>query len=436
MSRRGARGVAVLAVLLVAALCATPAAAQEKHPAKQAPVKRSGDGADAKKEGNAEPRQPGGLDVQARSWALIDARTGEVIVSHAAAKQLPIASTTKLMTAYVAIKDMPLDKIVRAQSYDPEYGESLMGLRVGQRISVRDLLYGLILRSGNDAAHTLAIAAAGSTKRFVAQMNRYAAALGLADTHYANPVGLDQRGNYSSARDLATLTQRLLRIPAFAKISNSESAVLRSVRPQRRITTINELLSLAPWVNGVKTGHTFGALYVLVGSGRRKGVELISDAIGAPSDEDRFSDNLELLEYGFRQYKRRLPIHAGQELAHASIRYSGGELPLRAGRSVAVGLRREQKLSLEVRAPDEVEGPIERGAVLGHATVFVDGLRAGEVALRAGRSIPKASAFDRARGFVGNHWIPIALAVFVILMGAVLLYRRLSRRTTNGAETG
>ena len=209
------------------------------------------------------------------------------------------------MTAYVAMKDMPLGKRVRAQPYDPEYGESLMGLRVGQKISVRDLLYGLILRSGNDAAHTLAIAAAGSTKRFVAEMNRYAAALGLADTHYANPVGLDQEGNYSSARDLATLTQHLLRIPVFAKIADSEQAVLRSVQPRRTITTINELLSLAPWVNGVKTGHTFGALYVLVGSGRRKGVELISDAIGAPSDEARYSDNLELLEYGFRQYKRR-----------------------------------------------------------------------------------------------------------------------------------
>ena len=86
-----------------------------------------------------------------------------------------------------------------------------MGLRVGQRISIRDLLYGLILRSGNDAAHTLAIDAAGSTQRFVAQMNRYAAALGLSDTHYANPVGLDQKGNYSSALDLATLTRHLLR---------------------------------------------------------------------------------------------------------------------------------------------------------------------------------------------------------------------------------
>ncbi|MBA3867026.1 MAG: D-alanyl-D-alanine carboxypeptidase [Solirubrobacterales bacterium] len=415
MSRRRVGGAAPLAALLACALCFSTAPAAEKQP----------------------PAKPiVGPKIEARSWALIDARTGDVIVSHAGARHLSIASTTKLMTAYVALKEEPLDKIVRGQPYEPEYGESLMGLRVGQKISIRDLLYGLILRSGNDAANTLAIDVAGSVPRFVAEMNRYAAALGLSDTHYANPVGLDQKGNYSSALDLATLTQHLLRIPAFAKIANSESAELESVRPKRRITTINELLSLAPWINGVKTGHTFGALYVLVGSGRRKGVELISDAIGAPSDEDRFSDNLELLDYGFRQYKQRLPIHAGQDLADPSIRYSGGELPLRAARPLAVGLRRGQTLSLEVRAPHEVRGPIRRGAVLGHATVFVDGLRAGAVALRAGRSIPKASAFDRARGFVGDHPIPIALAVFVILMGALFLYRRLSRRTNKRNRTG
>jgi serine-type D-Ala-D-Ala carboxypeptidase (penicillin-binding protein 5/6) len=369
---------------------------------------------------------------EARAWTLIDARTGAVIESHASARSLPIASTTKLMTAYVAMQELPLDKVVRAAPYHPIYGESLLGLRTGQRISVRDLLYGLILRSGNDAAHDLALAAAGSVPRFVVEMNRRAAALGLADTHYANPVGLDQRGNYSSARDLATLTQHLLRIPAFARIADSRSATLRSVRPPRRISTINELLLDAPWVTGVKTGHTFDAAYCLVGAGRRKGVDLISVALGAPSDEARFSDNLELLEYGFSQYRRRLPIRAGRDLADPSIRYSGGELPLRAAEAVAVGLRRGQRFSVDIRAPAEVEGPIRRGAILGRATVTVDGRRAASVSLRAGRAIPAASAFDRARAFLGNHLIAIAIALFVILIGGVLLYRRLSGRNDQG----
>jgi serine-type D-Ala-D-Ala carboxypeptidase (penicillin-binding protein 5/6) len=365
---------------------------------------------------------------EARAWTLVDARTGAVLASHAAAERLPIASTTKLMTAYVAMQELPQDKMVTAAPYDPIYGESLLGLRTGQRISVRDLLYGLILRSGNDAAYDLALAAAGSERAFVAQMNRRAAALGLADTHYANPIGLDERGNYSSARDLATLSRRLLRIPAFARIADSRGATLRSVRPPRRIATINELLYMAPWATGVKTGHTFDAGYVLVGAGRRKGVDLVSVAIGAPTDEARYADNLELLEYGFSQYSRRLPIGRGEDLADPAIRYAGGELPLRAESRVAVGLRRGQRLAVRVRAPEEVEGPVEGGGALGRATVFVDGRAAATVSLRAGRSIPEASLFDRVRARLEDDPVPIAVAIFVILIGGVLLYRRLSRR--------
>jgi serine-type D-Ala-D-Ala carboxypeptidase (penicillin-binding protein 5/6) len=364
-----------------------------------------------------------GPQVEARSWTLIDASNGDVLVSHAAARHLPVASTTKLMTAYVVLRELPLDRTVRAAPYEAEYGESLLGLRPGQRVSVRDLLYGLILRSGNDAAYDLAIAAAGSERRFVDQMNRYAAAIGLSDTHYANPIGLDQPGNYSSAADLATLTRRLLTIPAFAKIARARSAVLRSVRPRRRIATINELLQMAPWVTGVKTGHTFGALYVLVGSGRRKGVDLISVAVGAPTDEARFEDNIELLEYGFSLYKRRLPIRSGAALARPAIRYSGGELPLRAARRVAVGVRPDEQLSVAVRAPREVEGPIRRGATLGRANVYVDGRRTATVPLRAARAVEEASVFERASSFLDDEKIPVGIAFCVILIGAVLLRR-------------
>jgi serine-type D-Ala-D-Ala carboxypeptidase (penicillin-binding protein 5/6) len=349
------------------------------------------------------------------------------LASHAAARRLPIASTTKLMTAYVALHELPLERIVRAAPYEAEYGESLLELRPGQRISVRDLLYGLILRSGNDAAYDLARAAAGSEHSFVVQMNRYAAALGLADTHYANPIGLDQRGNYSSAGDLVALTRRLLREPAFAKIAASRSALLRSVRPPRRIETINELLEMAPWVNGVKTGHTFGAKYVLVGSGRRKGVELIAAVVGTETDEERFADTLGLLEYGFSKYRKRVPIHARQALAEPSIRYSDDELPLRAARSVAVGVERGQRLTIKVKAPAEVEGPIPRGARLGQAIVRLDGLRAAVVPLRAGSAVPKATVLDRLRSFVVDNALWIVLALSAILIAAVL--RRRFRRT-------
>lgn len=368
-----------------------------------------------------------GPRVEARAWALVDARTGEVLTSHAGARRLPIASTTKLMTAYVALQELPLGRIVRAAPYEAIYGESLLELRAGERVSVRDLLHGLLMRSGNDSAEDLALAAAGSEAGFVAEMNRRAAALGLADTHYANPVGLDQRGNYSSALDLTALTRHLLRVPEFARIVDSPTAVLRSLRPPRRIENSNDLLWMEPWVNGVKTGHTFDAGYVLVAAGERKGVELISVVLGVPTEEARYAASLELLEHGFSQYRRLHPIHAGEDLADPEIRYSGGELPLRAARGVVVGLRRGQRMEVEVRAPDEVEGPIRRGARLGRATVLVDGRPVATVPLRAGRAISEASAFDRARTFLGDNWIFISLAGFVILIGGVLLYRRLSR---------
>ena len=304
---------------------------------------------------------------EARSWALVNARTGAVLTSHAASRRLPVASATKLMTAWVVLHELPLDRVVRAAPYHPTYGESLLGLRPGQRISVRDLLYGLVMRSGNDAAYDLARAAAGSEARFVRQMNQRAAALGLADTHYANPIGLDQRGNYSSARDLAALTRRLLAIPVFARIADSRQAVLRSVRPRRRISSINKLLWMAPWVNGVKTGHTFDAGYVLVGSGRRKGVELISVAVGAPTGEDRFSDVLRLLDYGFSRYPRPTPIRAGKA----------------------------------IRAP--------------------------AIPLPAGPALHRASFLDRIGTFAEDNAIFIPPVAFAILLGLVFLWRRRRR---------
>lgn len=363
-------------------------------------------------------------ELAARAWALIDARSGDVLASHAASKKLPIASTTKMMTAYVALQELPLGKVVTVAPYESEFGESLLEVPAGERISVRDLLYGLILRSGNDSAYDLALAAAGSEDAFVRQMNLRAAALGLSNTHYANPIGLDEAGNYSSALDLTTLARRLLRDPAFAKIADSRTALLTSLRPPRRIETLNDFLLAEPWATGVKTGHTFGADYVLVGSGQRKGVELISAVLGTWTESARDLETERLLEYGFSQYRKRIPIHAGQVLAEADIRYTNDELALRAARTVAIGLRRGQRLTVRVRAPGEVKGPIRRGAKLGQAVVLVDGRRAAAVPLRAGKAVAKASTLDRVRSFVVDNALWLVLALFGILLAVVLLRRR------------
>lgn len=365
--------------------------------------------------------------VDARAWVLIDARTGDTLAGHAAGRALPIASATKLMTAHVALSELPLRKVVRAAPYAAIPAESLLGLSAGEPVSVRDLLYGLILRSGNDAAHSLAVATSGSEAGFVREMNLRAAALGLADTHYANPIGLDEPGNHSSARDLATLSRRLLERRPFARLAAARRALLTSLDPDRRIATRNTLLFRAPWATGVKTGHTLGAGYVLVGSGTRKGVELVSAVLGSPSETQRDLDSLELLEYGFSLYRRRAIVSAGRELATASIRYSGGELPLLAGRGVTVGLRRSQRARVEVDAPTEVEGPVRRGRRLGSAIVYIDGRRVAEVPLRAARAIPEATGIERVWSFIREQAILLAVGGCVILMVAVFLRRRRSR---------
>jgi serine-type D-Ala-D-Ala carboxypeptidase (penicillin-binding protein 5/6) len=372
------------------------------------------------------PAAPGPR-LDARAWALVDARTGEVLAAHAADERLPIASTTKLMTSYVALKELPLGKRVRAAPYTPTTAESLLGLRPGEQISVHDLLYGLILRSGNDAAYDLAVAAAGSEARFVGQMNRYAAALGLSDTHYANPIGLDEPGNYSSAYDLAALARRLLAMPVFARISASREAVLRSLRPPRRIDTRVDLLYDVPWATGVKTGYTLGAGYVLVGAGRLDGVELISAVLGTESEAARDEETEELLTYGFSLHRHEVPVRKGAALASPAVRWTDGELPLRAARGVAIGVRSDQRLAVAIEAPSEVEGPIRRGAALGRATVTLDGIPVARVPLLAARAVPEASAADKLRDLLGDNLGWLALAVFAILVAAVLLGRRRRR---------
>jgi serine-type D-Ala-D-Ala carboxypeptidase (penicillin-binding protein 5/6) len=170
---------------------------------------------------------------------------------------------------------------------------------------------------------------------------------------------------------------------------------------------------------------------VMVGSGSRHGVKLIAVDIDAPTDETRFSDALELLEWGFTQYHRHKALHRGEELAAPSIRYSGGALPLVAAHSLKVGLRDGQKPTVEIDAPPRVTGPIRRGARLGTATVAVDGLRAGTVALVASRAIPAASGFDKARGFIDEHPVTLGLVACAILIAAMLLgrwVRRIRRR--------
>jgi len=202
--------------------------------------------------------------ASAQSVYSIDLDSNATLASKDTDKRLQIASLTKLMTAYVILREDKLDTIYTVPTLNPQSGDALMGINTGERLSVRSLLYGLLINSGSDAAQTLAVGSSGSVDAFVSKMNDAASELKLANTHFANPVGWDDRDNYSSAKDLTELTRVLLRSETFAEIVKTKSKiVVTESGRQIPLTTTNQLLYNAGFA-GVKTGYTYGAGECLV----------------------------------------------------------------------------------------------------------------------------------------------------------------------------
>jgi serine-type D-Ala-D-Ala carboxypeptidase (penicillin-binding protein 5/6) len=368
--------------------------------------------------------------LDAAAWILVDPADRATLAAHRPDERHAIASTTKLMTAYLALHDLALDRVLTAPAYQPVTGESLLGLRAGDRITVRGLLYGLLLASGNDAAVALADGTAGSVGAFVERMNSAAARLGLDDTHYANPIGLDQDGNYSTARDLTRLATELRRDPEFRKIVNTPSTTVTSGGRTIKVEDRNTLVRTVPWVNGVKTGFTNDAGYVLVASATRNGITLLSAVLGADSEAARDAESLKLLRYGFSLYHDRTPVTRGQRLASTGLSYRDERLGLVSSRPVELTVRDDENVETRVvRSRPEVE-EARRGQRLGLAVVTVDGERAGRVPLVAATAVPPPALIDKidsalpgtrtaAWGLLGLAAVALALIVIGIVWAIV-----------------
>jgi D-alanyl-D-alanine carboxypeptidase len=337
----------------------------------------------------------------------------------------PIASATKLMTAFIALRELRPSDEVTAPDYAAGAAESLMGLEAGEVASVRDLLYGLLVASGNDAASALAIRVSGSEPDFVAAMNATAARLGLDDTTYTDPIGLDG-GNVSSARDLIDLTIRLRREPLFRKIVDTPRITLGAGPDRHRLTNRNTLVLEEPFVDGVKTGTTLAAGYVLVASGERKSVELVSALLGAPGEEPRDEATLELLDYGHALYRARALVTEGERIASLALGDGRGRLPLVAAGPVMAVARADQETEVRYEPPAPPGGAVTRGQGFGTATVLLDGREAGEVAVVAARDV----AAPPDEGLPTWAWIVFAGAgavAFALVTAAVVVARRPSR---------
>jgi D-alanyl-D-alanine carboxypeptidase (penicillin-binding protein 5/6) len=381
----------------------------------------------------AAPEPP--RDLPAAAWVLVDADDGAVLASHRAGSERAIASTTKLMTAYVARRDLKLGETVVAPPYAALPAESLLGLETGERIDVRDLLYGLLLVSGNDAAAALAQAAAGSGDAFVAEMNDAASSLGLDDTSYSNPIGLDEAGNYSSAADLVELTTELREDALFRQIFDTASTTTESGAHPRTLVNRNVLVQTVPWVNGVKTGYTIEAGNVLVASGRRDGTELVSAVLGAPTESERDSASLQLLEYGFSLYDGRTPVRRGRPVTEVAIADRDVEVGLAPTDDVRITVRKGQQVETQVRAPAEVDGPVAEGERLGEAIVRVDGDAVGRTPLAATASASAASLVERYDATVpGPRLVAWAIAIGVLALLLIALIAIWDRRGSLNRE--
>ena len=223
--------------------------------------------------------------------------------------------------------------------------ESQIGLRPGERMRVSDLFEALLLESANDAAVTLAEGVSGSRSAFVADMNARAEQLGLADTSYANPIGLDDPSNYSTASDLARLTFDLMQRPRFARVVDLPAAELESGARPRVVDNRNTLIAAYPFVDGVKTGHTSQAGYVLIGSAKsRIGGNVIAVVMGEPSEAARDADTLKLLRWGLGRFRRVRVLDRSRPLARAAIEYRDEKVALVPQRGAVLTLRAGERL--------------------------------------------------------------------------------------------
>lgn len=363
--------------------------------------------------------------LSARSWLLLDANSGATLASHEPARRLEPASLTKLMTAYVVFialgeTRIRLDDRVtvsNAAFAAPGREGARMFIEPGRTVTTSELLRGLIVSSGNDAAVALAEHTAGSQAAFVERMNAEARRLGLTDTRFANPTGLSDPQQYSTARDLARLAQRLRSdFPQHVALFREREFTYNQISQANR----NRLLWSDPSVDGMKTGHLDASGWSIVASAVRlrgkgdNGYErcLIAVVLGAPSDSVRAQEALRLLSYGFTEYETVRLFRAAQVIARPEVlKGDRPELPIGPDRDVfvtvpAAELQRlgERELRSSIERPDPLVAPLTKGETVGRLKVSLSGQVVADAPVVALENVQAAGLFGRAYDAVRLWW--------------------------------
>ena len=319
--------------------------------------------------------------VSARSAVLMDAQTGRVLYEKEPDRKSLIASTTKIMTALVVCEQCNVLDRMRIPKAAVGIEGSSMYLKEGEVLTVQELLYGLMLHSGNDAAVALAIYCGGTVEGFVQLMNDKARYLGLSGTHFANPNGLDHPDHYSTARDLAVLAAYAMENPIFSRTVSTKSLTLG----QRYLKNHNKLLWNVDGADGVKTGYTRAAGRVLVSSATRDGRRLIAVTVHDPND---WQDHQKLLEEGFRNFSMRQIVASGQQLG---CRYVlGGEeegVPILASGDFYYPMMAQEQAQILLSKPEFSYAPVTEGGDAGFAYICIGGKAVGKVPVVYGQTV-------------------------------------------------
>jgi serine-type D-Ala-D-Ala carboxypeptidase (penicillin-binding protein 5/6) len=339
--------------------------------------------------------------IAARSWLLMDVSSGQPIASRNADERIEPASLTKLMTAYVAFsalrqKAMALTQTVPVSVRAWRAGGSRMFIQPSKPVTVEELLYGVIVDSGNDACIALAEAVAGSEEAFVQLMNREAQRLDMSNTSFTNASGLPDPKHYSTASDLAVLTAALIRdFPEYYKFYSVKQYRYNNISQHNR----NRLLWLDPNVDGVKTGHTESAGYCLIASARRGPRRLLSVVLGAASDGVRAQDSQKLLNYGFQSYDSVRVYQKEHAISTLEV-WKGSASRVRAGVSrdlfVTVPKGESGKLKADLLSQQPLVAPVAAGQRIGTLRVTLDGEPLADFPVVALEPVAIAGWFGRA----------------------------------------
>ncbi|MBQ53731.1 MULTISPECIES: D-alanyl-D-alanine carboxypeptidase family protein [Pseudomonas] len=317
---------------------------------------------------------PASPQLAAKSYVLMDAESGQVLVENQGDQRLPPASLTKLMTAYIATLEINKGQIseedpVTISEHAWRTGGSRMFVKVNTQVALKDLLHGIIIQSGNDASVAVAEHIAGSEDAFADMMNNTAKTLGMTESHFMNATGLPNPDHYSSAHDMARLARAIIyEDPAHYEIYSQKEFLWNNIKQPNR----NLLLWRDKTVDGLKTGHTEEAGYCLVASAVRDGMRLIAVVFGTNSEQARAAETQKLLTYGFRFFETRTFYKKGAELTAADV-WKGNARQIKAGlaKDLTLTLPKGQldQLQASMTVNPQLMAPIAQGDVIGKVEV-------------------------------------------------------------------